>query len=115
MSGRNRISNFWLVTIPRHHIDGVDYADALHRAEIDGGAIVNFLGRENRAPDDVVHVSPIANLCAIAPNLERILLDEGASDHGDHGVIFHAARAVDREVAAGMRRRAYARGDRLAA
>ena len=78
----------------------VDDLDAFHGAEIDGSGVVDFFGDENGAADDVVDVGPVADLLAGAPDDERILVDEGAGDHGDDGVIFDAARSVDSEVTA---------------
>src|SRR6202035_5102271 len=36
-----------------------------------------------------------------APYFKRILLEESAGNHGDHGMILNAARTVDSKVAAG--------------
>src|SRR5581483_1973447 len=54
--------------------DGVNHARAFHRAEIHGGAVVNFFGGENRAADNIAHVRPIAHLFARAPYHIRVLL-----------------------------------------
>lgn len=48
---------------------GVNYFDALHRAEIHAGAIVDFLGGEDRAADDVINVGPVADLLASVPQM----------------------------------------------
>ena len=98
----------------QHHVDGIDDLNALHGAEIHGRAVVDFFSGQDGAGDDVVDVGPVADLRAVAPDLERILADEGAGDHGDDGVIFDAARAVDGEVAAGGRLHASLRARRPA-
>src|ERR1039457_3566473 len=82
------------------HIHGVDAAHTFHGAEVDGGAVVYFFAGKDGSLGDIVNVGPIANLCAIAPDLEWVLLNECASDHGNNGMVLDAAGTVDGEVAA---------------
>src|SRR6266478_10052484 len=83
-----------------NHVHCVDHPDTFHGAEIHGGAVVDFFAGENRAFDNVINVSPIADLRSVTPHFKWSLLYEGASNHRDDGMIFHAARAVYREVPA---------------
>src|SRR5258707_593896 len=82
-------------------VRGIDHAVALHCAEMKRSAIVDYFRGAYGAGDDVVHVSPIADLFAIAPHDKRIVPDERSGNHGDDGVIFMSTRSVDREIAAG--------------
>ena len=49
--------------------------------------------------NDVIDVGPIADLFTGSPYLKRVLLDEGASDHSDDGVVFLSPRTVNGKVA----------------
>ena len=62
-----------------------------------------FSAAEHHPAHDVADVGPVADLGAVAPDLEGVLADEGAGDHGDHRVVLDAALAVDGEEAAGGR------------
>src|SRR5580692_12282363 len=86
-----------------NHFRGIDNLDAFHRAQIDRRTVIDFFTSENRALDDVLNVRPIADLRSFAPHFEGILSKEGARNHGDDGMIFDAARPVNREVATGSR------------
>ena len=90
-----------MASIFADHVHGIDHLDALHGAEIYGRAVGNFFASQNRAFHNVVDVGPIAELGAIAPHFEGRLMNECASDHRDHSVIFHPARPVHGEVTAG--------------
>src|SRR6266478_5079228 len=84
-----------------HHFGAIDDADTFHRSKVDCGSVVDFLSRENRTLNNVINVGPVADLRSVAPNFEGILSKKSARDHGDDGMILHAARAIHREVAAG--------------
>jgi hypothetical protein len=58
-----------LAPISQEFLRGVNYFDALHRAEIHGGAIVDFFGGEDRAADDDINVGPVADLLAGVPQM----------------------------------------------
>src|SRR5437870_5373619 len=79
--------------VAQDFLRGIEDADALHGAEIDSGAVLDVLGSQDRACDDVIDIGPIADLLAGSPYYERILLNVGATDHGDHGVILSPAWA----------------------
>jgi hypothetical protein len=59
----------------------------------------NALTDPNHAVNDIVNVGPIADLFTRSPYLKRALLDEGASDHSDDGVVFLSPRTVNGKVA----------------
>src|SRR5271156_4413660 len=78
----------------KDHLRGVDHSDAFHRSEINCGTVVDFFSSENCSADDVIHIGPIADLRAIAPDIKRILPDKSARDHCYDIVILQSARSV---------------------
>src|SRR5690606_17019414 len=79
------------------HLRALDDRGALHRAEVDRGAVLDAFGGADRALDDVADIGPVADLFAGAPDHEGVLPQERARDHRDDGVVRGAARAVGGE------------------
>src|ERR1019366_3785697 len=78
----------------------IDDLRTLHGANVHCGAVIDFFASHNRTFDNVVNVSPVPNLLAVSPDIERILASIGTGDHGYHGVVFHASGAIGGEIAA---------------
>src|SRR5438132_245992 len=78
----------------------IDYSGSLHRAEIDGRPVVNPLCGKHHAPYDVTYIRPVSDLIAVTPNLERVLLDQSASNHRDDGVVLNPPFSVNSKEAA---------------
>src|SRR5580692_6292793 len=79
----------------------VDHFDAFHSAKIDGSAIIDALGGQNSTSDNVIDVRPAPYLLACAPDHERVLTDESASNHGHDSVVFDTPRPIYGKVPAG--------------
>ena len=86
--------------IAQHLAHGVDHAGALHRAEVHRRAVIDHFRGAEGARNNIADVGPVADLLTVAPDDKGVLPDEGARDHGNHGVVLVAALAVNREVAA---------------
>src|SRR5690348_46719 len=89
--------------IPQDFLGCVNHPDALHSTEVHGGAVIDVLGSQNGAVDDIIDVGPVPDLLPGTPDNKRVLLHEGACDHGDDSMILDAAGSVHGEVTAGSR------------